>query len=229
MIIMNITIIYGSMSKSNSYYNFIQLLLDNLKSNIDLNITEIYSSNNISYFYGRRHSSTNSRKVSHLYDINNIKLITKSLYKADLIIIACTAFTCDLSSEMKCLLNNLSYYYLSNKDNTLRNNKIGLIISTASGGGLFRITKLIKKNMSFWGIHNIFNFSQNIYEGDWAYINLKTKKQIAQKLLNLSYKILWLHNKNRFTRPPAFATKIRQTLVSPAYNLTHHKKSTYIQ
>lgn len=226
---MNVTIIYGSMSKANTYYNCIQLLLDNLKSNIDLNITEIYSSNNISHYYSRRRSNTASKISSHLYDNTNIKFITKSLHKADLVIIACTTFTCDLSNEMKCLLGNLSCYYLSNKENILKNNTIGLIISTASGGGLFHITKLIKKNMSFWGIHNIFNFSHNIYEGDWEYISLKIKRQIAQRILNLSYKILWLHNKNKLMKSQVFASKIRHALVSPAYNLTHHKKSSYIQ
>lgn len=227
---MNVTIIYGSMSKANAYYNCIQLLLDNFKSNIDLNITEIYSSNNISYYYSKRRSNTNNKIASHLYDNNNIKFITKSLHKADLIIIACTTFTCDLSNEMKCLLDNLSCYYLSNKENILKNNnKIGLVISTASGGGLFRVTRLIKKNMSLWGIHNIFNFSHIVYEGDWEYINLKTKRQIAQKVLNLSYKILWQYNKNKLMKPQVFTSKIRHTLVSPSYNLAHHKKSSYIQ
>ncbi|MDR3595434.1 MAG: NAD(P)H-dependent oxidoreductase [Clostridium sp.] len=225
---MNVTIIYGSMNKANAYYNCIQLLLDNLKSNINLNITEVFSSNNVSYSYNRRCSSINTRISNNLYDESNIKFIAKSLYKADLIIIACTTFTCDLSSEMKNLLDNLSCYYMKNKEHNLGNNKIGLIISTASGAGLFHVNRIIKKNLNFWGIHNIFHFSQNIYEGDWEYINLRTKRQIAQKILNLSYKILSLHNKTQLIKPQVFTSGATKAIPSPVYNFSHHKKR-YIQ
>lgn len=222
---MNVTIIYENINKVNAYYNCVQFLLHNLKSNANLNITENFlsSSRNLS------HSNLNNTINTNSHDYRkNARHIAKSFHKADLIIIACTTFQCDLSSEMKYLLNYLSYYYTNNKENILENNKIGLIISTASGAGLFHITRLIKKNLTFLGIPNIFNFSQNIFEGQWEYVDLKTKKQIAQKLINLSYKIIRLHNKAQLMNSQVFTKNIMKFIPLYFYNFIHYKKAEHI-
>jgi hypothetical protein len=224
---MNVTIIYGGMNNINTYYNCIQLLLDNLRPNIYLNITEYFSQSNVSYIYNKH--SSNNKISNYLYDCNNIGSVTKSLHDSDLIIIACAAFTCDISDEMKCLLSNVSYYYMKHKESSLGRNKIGLIISATPGGGLFRITKLIKTTLNYWGIHTIFNFTQNIYEDNWEYISLKTKQQIAQKFLNISYKILLLYNKTQFVRTQDFTSNIEQALNPSIYNFSSYKKHRHIQ
>ena len=70
---------------------------------------------------------------------------------------------------------------MKNKTNSFMNNKIGLVMSTASGAGLFYTTKSLKRNLNFWGINNTFKFSKTLYEMDWEDVTLKTKIQIDRK------------------------------------------------
>jgi len=197
---MNVTIIYGTIRKA-STYNCVQLLLNNIKLNIDIKVTEFFLPKDLPYSCRECHSCLINLEntCSHFNDSN---YIITSLYESDLIILACPVFKCDISSNMKLLLDNLSYKSVQNKTNSFMSKKIGLVMSTTAGAGLFYTTETLKKNLAFWGINNIFKFSSTIYEINWKDVNLTTKKKIQKKLFNLSCEILNLYTNSSPIKVP---------------------------
>lgn len=192
MIFVNVTIIYGTMREGHTY-NCVQLLLNNLSININIKVREFFLSKDLPSLYdGCIPAPINSDdRRSYVDSIN------KSLNESDLIILASPVTSCDITIEMKSLLSDLYNNYTKNKTNSFMGNKIGLVISTASGAGLFYTTKFLKRNLSFLGINNTFKFSKTLYEMDWEDVTLKTKIQIARQTSKLSKKIIHLYNNLR--------------------------------
>lgn len=196
---MNVTIIYGTMIKANTY-SCVQLLLNNLKLNINIEVTEFFLLKDLPYVYHEGFSNlTNNKYRSPPFNYNDF--IAKSLYKTDLIILACPVSTCDITPEMKLFLNDLSCY-MKNKQSSIMCNKIGLVMSTAAGAGLFHVIRILKKNLNFLGLNNIFSFSEVLYEMNFEDVNLRTRKKINVKIYKLSNKILSLYDKSQSIKSP---------------------------
>ena len=182
---------------------------------MNIEVTEFFLSKDLPYFYHECFPNplNSEDKCPHF---NYLDSVAKSLDKSDLIILACPVSTCDITTEMKLFLNHLSYNYMQNDTNSLMSNKIGLVMSTASGAGLFNTTKTLKKNLNFWGINNIFKFSKTLYEMNWEDVNLKTKKQINKKIFKLSNKILTLYSNSHPLKLQNFS-KITSLKIQPMF------------
>lgn len=202
MIFVNVSVIYGTISKT-STYNCVQLLLGELKLNIDIKVTEFFLQQNVPYFSAGYFScvENNVQACPHLNDFDHI---ANSLYESDLIILACPVSECDINAEMKAVLDNLSYRYTQNKVHSLMHNKIGLVMSTTAGAGLFNTIRTLKRNLNFWGVNNTFKFSRTLYEMNWEDIDLKTRMKITKKIFKLSYKILSLYSNSSFIESAIF-------------------------
>ena len=189
---MNVTIIYGT-TKKTSTYNSVQLLLNSLKLNINIKVTEFLLPKDLPSF-NRECFSCIINGEEKRTRFNYVDSIVKSLDDADLIILASPAFICDISTDMESFLEHISYRYMQKKTNYSTNNKIGLVMSTVTGAGLFHTTRTLKRNLNLWGINNTFKFSEVLYEIDWEDVTLKSKLQINKKVFKLSNKILDLYS-----------------------------------
>ena len=198
MISVNVTIIYGTMRHSNTY-NCVQLFLNNLRLSININVTEFFLSKDLISYCDNFPSFPVSSEDNYL-NFDYTDYITDSLDESDLIILACPVFACDINSDMKLFLNHLYYKSIRNNTNSFMANKIGLVITTAAGAGLFNSTRMLKRNLNFWGINNVFIFSKTFYEINWDYVTLKIRMQINKQIFKLSNKVLNLylnlHNSN---------------------------------
>jgi multimeric flavodoxin WrbA len=188
MILVNISIIYGTNRKACTY-NCVQMLLNNLRLTIPINVKEFflekdsinYSDDFFSCYINNQFTYPSSTPIDYL---------TNSLDNSDLIILACPIIGCNMTTELKSLLEQLFNKSIEYGTKSFMNNKIGLVISTTSGAGLSYITHNLKKNLTFMGIHNVFRFSKTLYETDWEDVNLKTKLNINKRIFRLSNKIL---------------------------------------
>jgi multimeric flavodoxin WrbA len=214
MISVNVTIIYGTMRKANTY-NCVQLLLNNLRLSININVTEFFLSKDLISFCDNFLSTPTSSQDTFI-NFDYTDYITDSLDESDLIILACPVLACDISTDMKLLLNHLYYKSIRNNTRSFMNNKIGLIISTAAGAGLFNSTRTLKRNLSFWGIPNIFVFSKTFYEVNWDYVTLKTRLQLNKQIFKISNKILYLYitlrNSNAYILRKITPTKMKHII-----------------
>lgn len=199
MIFVNVTIIYGTLSNA-SMYNCVQLLLNRIELN--MNISEFFLPKDLPAF-NRGCFSYIINGEERRPHFNYVDSIVKSLDCSDLIILASPVFECDISTEMKSFLDHLNYRYMQDKTNYLMNNKIGLVMSTATGAGLFNTTRTLKRNLKSWGISKIFKFSDNLYDINSQDVSLKTNEKISK----ISNKILDLYSNLHTIKTPAF-TKI---------------------
>lgn len=218
MIFVNVTIVYGTIIKSNTY-NCVQLLLNNLKFNINIEVKEFFLSKDFPYIYHEGFSNLANGNCQR-HHFNYIDTVAKSLDKADLIILACPVSTCDITREMKSFSNYLSYGYMQNNKNSLRSTKIGLVMSTACGAGLFHTTRALKKSLNLWGVNNIFSFSETLYEMNWKDVSLKTNKKINKKISKLSNNISDLYNRSRTSETPIMS-EITSSKIEPLFKNNH--------
>lgn len=218
---MNVTIIYGTTKKA-SFYNSVQLLLNSLNLNVNLNVTEFLLPKDLPSFK-RGCFSCLVNGEERRPKLNYVDYIIKSLNESDLIILASPVFICDISATMRSFLEYLSYHYIKNKAHYSMHNKIGLVMSTTKGAGLFHTSKTLKKNLNFWGIHKIFKFTETIYETNCDHMNLKTNIQINEKVFKLSIKILNLYNNSCISKTPIInkmiSSKIQPMLKNNNYNV----------
>ncbi|EKQ50495.1 MULTISPECIES: NAD(P)H-dependent oxidoreductase [unclassified Clostridium] len=215
---MNVTVIYGNIKNTNTY-DCVQLLLNTLKKNIKIKTNEFFLPE--SYFDNNYYTYT--KNYLNIYSNTTITdSIIKSLGNSDLIILASTVFMCDISSEMKILLNNLSNHRMENSLNSLMNNKIGLVISTSAGAGLPYTAKTLKKSLQHLGINNTFKFYKTLYESNLENVNYKTRKKISKQISKLSYKILDL-----YLSPRPLKSSLLSKIVSPKINTALKTSSNY--
>ena len=78
--------------------------------------------------------------------------------KADLIILATPVFVGSCTSGMKALLDHLAYMWLVHRPNDNMFKKVGLIITTAGGSGVKATVKVLKQNLFYLGVPQVFNY-----------------------------------------------------------------------
>ena len=215
MIFVNVTVIYGTMKRANTY-NCVQLLLNNLSVATSIKVREFFLPKDLPLLYGNSPSNTIISENTLLH-LNSTSYITDSLDKSDLIILACPVSKCDITAHMKLLLNHLHYKSIDNNSSSFMKNKIGLVISTSAGAGLFHSTEIMKKSLNFLGITNICKFSKTFYEKNWDYVTSKTKLKINKKVFKLSNKIIALYLSTH-TKSAAISNQIISSKVIPIFN-----------
>lgn len=218
MIFVNVTVIYGTMKRANTY-NCVQLLLNNISITMSITVTEFFLPKDLPTLYGSFPSRTLNIEITHPHS-NSTSHITDSLDKSDLIILACPTSNCDITAHMKLLLSTLHYKSIENNTRSFMNNKIGLVMSTSSGAGLFHSTKILERNLNFWGINNICKFSKTFYEINWDYVTSKRKLKINKEIFKLSNKIIVLYLKVHTTKTPIL-NQITSSEIKPIFNATH--------
>jgi len=210
----NVTIIYGTTRKS-STYNCVQLLLDDLTLNININVTEFFLSKNSLYFC-REYSSCTQIDFNSYNDINHVEPLLTSLDESDLIILACPVSSCDISTEMNLLLGHLSYRYIQNNTTASMYTKIGLVVSTTAGAGLFHTIRTLKRNLKLLGVGNTFKFAKTLYEMNWEDVSIKTKRRIHKKIFKLSNTILDSYGNSYNLETPSFQ-KTTSSKIGPIF------------
>ena len=185
---MNISVIYGTTRKTCTY-NCVQMLLNNLKLTIPINVKEFFLEKEVPNYFDEFFLCYINGEIIYP-NSNPIDYLTNSLDNSDLIILASPVIQCDTTTELNSLLNLLFFKSIEYNTQSFMNTKIGLVMSTTSGAGLSHTTNNLKKNLFFWGIHNVFRFSKTLYEIDWEDVSLRTKIKINKRIFKLSNKIL---------------------------------------
>lgn len=202
MILVNISVIYGTTKKACTY-NCVQLLLNSLKLTAPITVKEFFLEKELSDQYNKIFSCFIDNKYIHI-NSTPMDYLTNSLNSSDLIILASPIIQCDTTTELNSLLNQLFYKSIEYNTKSYMNTRIGLVMSTTAGAGLSYTSNNLKKNLILWGIRTIFKFSMTIYETNWEYVDIKTKLKINKRIFKLSNKILGKYS----SMNAAFSNKI---------------------
>ena len=211
MIYLNVTVIYEN-SDSNTY-DYTHFLLDYLHNTLSINITEYFLSEEF-FLPCNNYCQNLMNQHCNNYNSCNINKIARSISDSDLIILTCSNVKKPiLTPQLKLLLNHLYYLWMPHKNNIPMYEKIGLVISDNYIPFFPSASKILKKNLKFWGVNNIFNFSFNT---DFKLKNLNSKNYL--NLIFISLKILKLINtSDKFT-----AMKSRKVIKFPYSKLINN-------
>ena len=107
-----------------------------------------------------------------------------------LIILATPVFVGSCSSGMKAFLDHLAYMWLVHRPKETMFNKVGLILTTAAGSGVKATTKLLKNNLFYWGVPQIYNYGITTMKMGGNYSEYdkkgKIKKQVRKKVIKIN-------------------------------------------
>ena len=118
-------------------------------------------------------------KCPHYNGVNNI---IKKMEEADLLIFATPIFVGSCSSALKALLDHLAYMWLVHRPKESMFNKVGLIITSAGGSSVKKTVKLIKSNLFYWGVPQIFNYGVTTMKMGGNYSEYKDKEKIIKQV-----------------------------------------------
>lgn len=156
---MKVIVIYGSMRKG-STYNCVQVFFESIKDKIT-DKREFFLSTDMPHFCkGCFSCFINGEQTCPHY--KEMKLITKALEDADLIILASPVYVSDVSGQMKSFLDHLAYRWMVHRPHPEMFKKIGLVISTAAGAGTRTTNKTMKRSLVFWGVNKVYSYGVNI-------------------------------------------------------------------
>ena len=68
-------------------------------------------------------------------------------------------------------------------------NKLGIVISTASGAGAGKVTKALKQQMFWLGIPRVFKYNKNVNSASWAAVPYKIEKSIKKDTCKIAIKV----------------------------------------
>lgn len=111
-----------------------------------------------------------------------VKPVVEKLEKADLIIIGTPVFVMSCTGSLKALLDHLAYMWLVHRPNEKMFGKTALIVTSAGGSGVFATVKLLKNNLFYLGISDIFSFGITTMKMGGNYCDYKHKDKIQKQV-----------------------------------------------
>lgn len=118
-----------------------------------------------------------------------VSRIVEKMRNADLIITATPVYVYSCSGAMKSLLDHLAYLWLVHRPEESMFGKTGLIITLAGGSGVKQTVKLLKNNMSFWGISSVYSYGVTTMKMNGNYADYKDKDKIKRQVKAVANKV----------------------------------------
>lgn len=115
--------------------------------------------------------------------------IVEKMRSADLMIMATPVYVYSCSGAMKSLLDHLAYIWLPHRPEQSMFGKTGLIITSAGGAGVKQTVKLLKSNMSYWGISSVHSFGVTTMKMGGNYADYKDKDKIKKQVRAAAKKV----------------------------------------
>lgn len=113
---------------------------------------------------------------------DEVSKIVEKIEKSDLIIIASPIFVGSCTSGLKALLDHMAYIWLVHRPKESMFKKVGLIVTSAGGSGVKQTVKLLKSNLSYWGVPKIYNYGVTTLKMGGNYCDYKNKAKIKKQV-----------------------------------------------
>lgn len=111
-----------------------------------------------------------------------VSSIVDKLEKADFIIIGTPIFVMSCTSSLKAMLDHLAYMWLVHRPNEKLFGKTALIVTSAGGSGVSDTVKLLKNNLFYLGISDVFSYGITTMKMGGNYIDYKDKDKIKKQV-----------------------------------------------
>jgi len=127
----------------------------------------------------------------HCYAYSKLYKIIEYMTEADLLIFSCPTFCDNMPGYYKSFLDHFAFMWMLRRPNRIMFKKKAIIISTDENSKAKSTIKEIEKNLSWWGISNIYkygNYIKNVNESEIEIISNKLFNKVINKKGKVSIK-----------------------------------------
>lgn len=177
---MKVCIIHGSPRKGNTY-KATSIFMETLRNHGTVEFTEFFLPRDLPHFclgctncfeYGEE-------RCPH---VSYVQPIVESMRDADGIVLTSPVYVLAASGGMKAFLDHLGYLFMAHRPMEEMFSKVGMILSTAAGGGTGLTNKNMSRCMRFWGILKIYKCGLTIFAGSWETMPINKQKRYEKAL-----------------------------------------------
>jgi len=181
---MKITLIHGQEHKGSTYH-VARMTAEKISNNIDefflpKDFNEGCSGCLICLHKGREFCPR-AEKVGIIFD---------SMLSSDVLIIDSPTYVMEMTSHLKGFFEHIYTAWLAHRPEEAMFSKTAVVVSTAAGMGMNRVTKSLAKQLFYLGVPNTYRIPFRVMATSWNGINDKTKSQIEKRTDCIAHKII---------------------------------------
>lgn len=180
-----ITVIHGQSHKG-STYNITKQIVDKI-SNENKEVYEYFMPRDGPDYCVGCYRCFNESEES-CPQAEKVGKVVQSMEASDIIIIDSPTYCYGMTGQLKTLFDHFGYMWLSHRPKETMFNKVGIVISTASGAGANKVTKSLAQQLFWLGIPKVFRYSKNVNASNWDEVPNKIKLAIEKDIIKLSQK-----------------------------------------
>lgn len=182
---MKITVIHGQSHKGSSYHITNQMINKILSD--DKEVYEYFMpSDTPNYCVGCYKCFNESEKDCP--QAKKVQKIVRSMELSDIIVIDSPTYCYAMTGQLKTFFDHLGYMWLSHRPKDAMFNKVGIVVSTASGAGANKVTKALAQQMFWIGTSKVFQYSKSVNASSWETVPDKIKESIEKDTSKISVK-----------------------------------------
>ena len=183
---MNIVIVYGN-GRKESTYNCVHIVKRTLKELGDFEFQEIWLPKDLPVHCC---GCSNCMNIGEEYCPHRdyVSSIVSKVLDSDGIILASPVYGLNVSGSMKTFIDHLCFMWIPHRPNVEMFSKIGLVMSTAAGGGTRKTNKAMKLALDYMGLKRTYTFGTAVAASRWENVNERKKLRIKKKVIKKSKK-----------------------------------------
>lgn len=181
---MKIVVIHGQNHKG-STWNVANILLQDITG--EKEVKEFFMPRDLNHFCTGCYSCLESRKNCPFWE--DKKPINDAMKEANLLILTTPNYCMMPSAPMKAFLDLFFTNWLAHKPYEEMFKKRAVVISTASGAGAGKASKLVASNLLNWGIPEVITYGISVNAINWKMLPDRKKKKIEKDMKRLATKL----------------------------------------
>lgn len=227
---MDITVIHGQNHKGSTYH-ISEIMQQNL-SKEDTVVHEYFMPNDAPGFCVGCFNCI-QKGEQYCPHAERVQEIVDSICLSEVIIIDSPNYCFEMTGQLKTLFDHMAYMWLSHRPRKQMFNKIGIVVSTAAGGGAGSVTKSIARQMFWWGVPKVYRLNFSVNAMSWKDVPDKIKEKIRKRTDSVTRSVKGNIGKVKPNFKLAFMFNImRKIQSSNTWNMTdkeHWKKNRWLE
>lgn len=208
---MRVAIVYGSPNKRGSTAQATQIFKKYLSEREKADFVEFYLPSDMPKFC---HGCYNCffKGEEHCPHVDYVKPFVEAFETADIIVLTTPVYVMAESAQMKALLDHLAYMFIPHRPNDKLFNTVGVVISTAAGGGMKSSMKSVGTSLSYWGVKRIVKAGVAIFAESFDKASAKKHQAIEKKMKKAAHKT-YRHYLRRNRSPRRLHTRLMMKIM----------------
>lgn len=192
---MEITIVHGQAHKGSTYH-ITTMIKENLADS-DVIVNEYFMPKDTPGYCAGCYQCI-QKGEEYCPEAEKVQKIVASMLRSDIILFDSPNYCYEMTGQLKTLMDHLAFMWMPHRPKKEMFSKIGIVISTAAGGGAGKVTKSMARQLFWWGVPKIYRMKYSVNATQWDEVPEKIKQKIIWETGIVSQKA---RNRINRTRP----------------------------